>query len=165
MCPPRHFIPGSPGVDSMPLDMLLGPARLLQFPRASFIDRNLLESAELSQVTRLLLGTRNSLLLRQERLSLDYAYVSEDAARFIVERGVRLLGLDYLSLELYQKPGRPAHHILFAAGVVVLDGLDLADIPAGDYELLCLPLKLTGADGAPARAVLREILPTNNSSP
>ena len=80
-----------------------------------------------------------------------------NAAGYLVEHGVKLIGVDYLSIEEYKKPGRPAHHALLQAGVVIVEGLCLADVPAGDYELLCLPLKLKDADGAPARVILREM--------
>lgn len=154
---PRHFIPGAPGVDSLALEVLLGPARLFQLPEAHHIDRQMLEGLDMEGVTRLLLGTRNSALLRQGQFDPDYAFVSEDAARYLVEMGVKLVGVDYLSVEEYQKEGRPTHHTLLRAGVVVVEGLDLTGVPPGDYELLCLPLKLKEGDGAPARVLLREL--------
>ena len=154
---PRHFIEGAPGVDSIAPGILVGPARLLQLPDAHHVDRSALESANLDGVSRLLLGTRNSALLRAAQLDMDYAFISADAARYIVELGIRLVGIDYLSIEEYQKEGRPTHHILLGAGVVIVEGLDLAGVPPGDYELICLPLKLKDADGAPARVLLREL--------
>lgn len=154
---PGHFIPGAPGVDSIGPEVLLGQARLFQLPEAHHIDRKLLEGLDLKGVERLLLGTRNSALLKQGRFDLDYAFVSADAARYLVDTGIKLVGVDYLSIEEYQKEGRPTHHILLEAGLVVVEGLDLTGVPAGDYELLCLPLKLKDADGAPARVFLREV--------
>ena len=88
---------------------------------------------------------------------MGYAFVSADAARYLVDMGIKLVGIDYLSIEEYQKEGRPTHHILLEAGVVIVKGLNLTGVPAGDYDLLCLPLKLKDADGAPARAFLREL--------
>lgn len=154
---PRHFIPGAPGVDSLEPEVLVGRARLFQLPGAHHIDRKLLEGLDLKGVKRLLLGTRNSALLKQKQLGLDYAFISADAARYLVDMGIKLVGLDYLSVEQYQKEGRPAHNILLGAGMVIVEGLALAEVPAGDYELLCLPLKLKDADGAPARVFLREV--------
>lgn len=151
----RHFIPGAPGIDRIRPEVLLGPARLCQLPKAHHIDRKLLEGLNLPGVTRLLLGTRNSALIKQVPLNLDYAFVAEDAARYLVDIGVELVGVDYLSIEEYQKESRPAHHILLGAGVVIVEGLDLAGVPPGDYELLCLPLKIKDGDGAPARVFLR----------
>jgi arylformamidase len=153
---PRHFIPGAPGIDSTAPEVMLGPARLFQLPDAHHIDRRVLEGLDLKGVTRLLLGTRNSALLHQGQFQTDYAAISEDAARYLVELGVKLVGVDYLSVEEYQKPGRPTHHTLLRAGVLIVEGLDLTGVPPGDYELLCLPLKLKDGDGAPARVLLRE---------
>ena len=154
---PRHFIPGAPGVDSLEPEVLVGRARLFQLADAHHIDRKLLEGLDLKGVKRLLLGTRNSTLLKQKQLGLDYAFISADAARYLVDMGIKLVGLDYLSVEQYQKEGRPTHNILLGAGMVIVEGLALAEVPAGDYELLCLPLKLKDADGAPARVFLREV--------
>ena len=154
---PRHFIEGAPGVDSIQPEVLVGPARLFQLPEISRVDRQVLESLELQGVTRVLFGTRNSALLKRGQIDMHYASISADAARYIVERGIKLVGLDYLSVEEYQKEGRPAHHTLLEAGIVIIEGLYLADVPPGDYELICLPLKLKDADGAPARVVLREL--------
>lgn len=154
---PGHFIPGAPGVDSISPEVLLGQARLFQLPDAHHIDRKLLERLDLNDVKRLLLGTRNSALLKQRQLEPDYAFVSEDAARYLVDMGIKLVGVDYLSIEQYQKEGHPTHHILLGAGVVIVEGLYLTDVPSGDYELMCLPLKIKDADGAPARVFLREV--------
>lgn len=154
---PGHFIPGAPGIDSIGPEVLLGRARLFQLPDAHHIDRSLLEGLELTGVERVLLGTRNSALLGQRQVEVDYAFVSEDAARYLVDTGIKLVGVDYLTIDEYQKEGRPAHHILLGAGVVIVEGLNLAGVPPGDYELLCLPLKIKDADGAPARVFLREI--------
>ena len=106
---------------------------------------------------RLLIGTRNSALLGQPGIG-DYAYVSADAARYLVQIGLKLVGIDYLSIEEAHKDGHLTHHILLGAGIVIIEGLDLARVPPGDYELFCLPLKIKNADGAPARVFLREIL-------
>ena len=154
---PRHFISGAPGIDSIGPEVLLGPARLFQLPEAHHIDRNLLERLDLKGIERLLFGTRNSTLLKQRQFEQDYAFISEDAARYLVDMGIRLVGVDYLSVDQYQDKTRPAHHTLLGAGVVIVEGLDLTGVPAGDYELFCLPLKIKDGDGAPARVFLREI--------
>ncbi|MEW6034036.1 MAG: ribose 5-phosphate isomerase B [Chloroflexota bacterium] len=154
---PAHFIPGGSKVGQVATEVLLGRARLVQVPEAHHIDRRQLERLDLKGVTRLLLGTRNSALLRKNQHDPDYAFITEDAAHYLVETEVELVGIDYLSIEEYQRKNHPAHHILLGAGVIVLEGLDLTDIPPGDYELLCLPLKLEDGDGAPARVLLREL--------
>jgi arylformamidase len=153
---PRHFIEGRQGVDAIDPEVLIGPARLFQLPDVRHIDRRVLEELDLKGVIRLLLGTRNSALLKQG-FTTDYAFVSEDAASYIVELGVKLVGLDWLAVEEFQKPGRPTHHTLLGANVVIIEGLDLSSVPEGDYELLCLPLKIKDGDGAPARVLLREL--------
>ena len=154
---PCHFIPGAPSIDGIVPEVLLGPARLFQLPEVHHIDRNLLERLKLKGVERLLLGTRNSALLKKRSFEIDYAFVSEDAAHYLVNVGIKLVGVDYLSIDQYQKESRPTHHILLGAGVVIVEGLDLTGVPPGDYDLLCLPLKIKDGDGAPARVFLREI--------
>ncbi len=154
---PRHFIPDAPGIDSLQPELLVGPARLFQLTEVQRIDRNLLEALDFNGITRLLLGTRNSALLKQGEFSRDYTSMTADAASYLVDSGVKLVGIDYLSVEEYQKEGRPTHHILLGAGIAIIEGLDLTGVPPGDYELLCLPLKLKDGDGAPARVFLREV--------
>ena len=154
---PRHFIEAASGIDSLSPEVLVGRARLFQLPETHHIDRALLQKLDLDGVTRLLLGTRNSALLRRRQFETDYTSVSEDAALYLVERGIKLVGIDYLSIEKYSKHEYPTHHILLEAGVVIVEGLDLSGVPPGYYELMCLPLKIKDADGAPARVFLREI--------
>jgi arylformamidase len=153
---PCHFIDGTAGVDKIDQDVLVGPARLFQLPDAKYIDRQTLGKLDLSGVKRLLLGTRNSSLLQQDHTS-DYSFITGDGARYLVEKGIELVGIDYLSIEEYKKEGYPTHHILLEAGVVIVEGLDLSEVPTGDYELMCLPIKIKDADGAPARVLLREL--------
>jgi arylformamidase len=152
---PRHFFDGRPGVDALPLDVLIGPARVIHLPGRSNISAERLRSADFSGVSRLLIRTGNSELWSSSTFAADYAGVTEDGARLLVEAGVSLVGVDYLSVEPYKTPGAPAHHVLLEHGIVIVEGLDLSRVEAGDYELMCLPLALVDADGAPARVVLR----------
>ena len=154
---PRHFIRDAISIDAIAPEILVGPARLLQVPDARDIDHNLLNKLNLKGVKRLLFGTRNSSLLKQKLFESDYVSLTEDAARYLVDIGIKLVGIDYLSVEGYQKKGLPTHHILLEAGVVIVEGLDLTAVPPGDYELFCLPLKIKDGDGAPARVFLLEI--------
>jgi arylformamidase len=153
---PRHFFSGAPAVDALPLETLIGPARVVHFPGRASIGAAELEGAGLAGVERLLIKTDNS---RAWGTATDFnpqfVYVSDDGARWLVAHGVRLVGVDYLSVEKYKEPGAPTHHHLLGAGVVVVEGLDLRNAPEGDCEVICLPLKLADADGAPARVVLR----------
>ncbi|MDP7241015.1 MAG: RpiB/LacA/LacB family sugar-phosphate isomerase, partial [Dehalococcoidia bacterium] len=153
---PGHFIRGAAGVDDIGLDKLMGTARLFQLPGIHRISRQALAGLDLKGVTRLLLGTRSSALLDRSQVDTGSAYISDDAAVYLVELGLKLVGLDSLSVEEIHKEGHPAHHTLLDAGMVIIEGLDLAGVPAGNYELLCLPLKLKDGDGAPARVLLRK---------
>jgi arylformamidase len=103
------------------------------------------------------LGTSNSALLKQGRFSEDYACLTEDAAAYLVEKGIKLVAVDYLSVDAFDTDYYPVHRRLLEGGVAVVEGDDLSGVPAGDYELICLPLKIKNGDGAPARVVLREL--------
>lgn len=151
---PAHFIAGGNGVDGLDMQALIGSAHLYQLPAVKEISWEVLEGQEMEGVERLLLGTDNSRLLHRGGFSPDYTYLTEDAAHYLVDRGVKLVGIDYLSVDRYAEKS-PVHEILLRAGVVILESIDLSGIPPGGYELICLPLKLVGADGAPARVILR----------
>ncbi len=156
---PLHFIEGAAAVDELPLDSLLGPCRVAHLPDVDVIDAAVLESLALPPGTeRLLFRTRNSELWNDPAQGFreDYVALSSDGAEWAVGAGIRLVGVDYLSVERFKEPGRPTHNILLEAGVVALEGLDLRGIESGAYGLMCLPMKIKGADGAPARVVLVE---------
>lgn len=152
--PPLHFLAGGTPVDELPLDVLIGPARVIEFAAGPTITAGDLRALPLAGVERLLLKTRNSARL-SEPFFTDYVHIDEGAARLLLDAGVRLLGSDGLAVEAFNAPGSPVHHLLLGRGVVILEGLDLSAVPAGDYELIALPLKVRGGDGAPARVVLR----------
>ncbi len=103
----------------------------------------------------MLIKTHNSRLWGSPEFHADYVGVTEAGARYLVDRGVKVVGVDYLSVEQFQTPGAPAHHVLLGAGTIVIEGLNLRDVEPGIYEMFCLPLRVVGADGAPARVVLR----------
>lgn len=153
---PRHFFPDRPGVDSLPLDVLIGPARVVHVPHCRGVGAHELEQAGLDGATRVLIRTDNSeRWATAEGFDPEFDYLAADGARYLVEHGVRLVGVDYLSVERFKQPGAPTHHELLGAGVVIIEGLDLSSVAPGLYELMCLPLKIGDADGAPARVVLR----------
>ncbi|HSB69407.1 MAG TPA: cyclase family protein [Candidatus Methylomirabilis sp.] len=152
---PLHFRSGAPGVDQLPLDVLIGPARVYDVPGAGDIDLACLRGVDLASQRRILFKTRNSAARVGGRFGTDFAALAPEAARLLVEAGVRLVGLDGPSADPFRSADFPAHHALLDAGVIILEGLDLSAVPPGDYELLCLPLKLLGGDGAPARVLLR----------
>jgi arylformamidase len=143
-------------VDQLPLETLIGPAIVAFLPDAEVITADELRNLHMpAGVERLLLRTRNSELWAAgvTEFRKDYVALTADAARWLVDRGVRLVAVDYLSVQRYQD-GPDVHKILLAAGVIILEGLNLTGVAAGEYELICLPVKIIGAEGAPARAVL-----------
>jgi arylformamidase len=151
---PLHFVASGTDVTSLPLDVLIGPARVIELPDADVITAESLARFDLTGVKRLLFKTRNG-QLRQNEFDTRFVTLSLDAAQWVIEHGVQLVGVDYLSVERFEGDGS-VHRALLGAGVVVVEGLDLRDVPPGDYVLACLPLKLVGSDGAPARTVLIE---------
>jgi arylformamidase len=153
-----HFIDGGTAVDEIPLEALIGPAKLIRFPDdVMAITAAHLRSVSLSGQTRVLFATRNSVFNREATFVEDFTYVAPDAAEYLVDQGVRLVGVDYLSIEQFHSGHGRTHKTLLGAGVVIVEGLQLSEPAAGMYELLCLPLRLKGLDGAPARAILREL--------
>jgi arylformamidase len=154
---PAHFIKGGRGIDKLDLDVLMGPARVLQLTDSGCINRHILEKIPLEGETRLLLGTVNSRIYDTTTFRKDYVSLTEDAATYLVNCGIKLLALDSLSVDRFDTTTYPVHHILLNAGVVIVEGVDLKGVPAGKYELLCLPLNIKDADGAPVRVILREV--------
>lgn len=152
---PRHFIDGGAGVDELALNLLIGRARVVEISRRGGIGAEDFEAAGLREDIRVLLKTSNSRLWNSDVFHEDYTYVSEAGARYLVEQGVKVVGIDYLSIEQFRKPGAPAHRMLLSNGVIIIEGLNLAEAEPGMYELYCLPLRIAGGDGAPARVVLK----------
>jgi arylformamidase len=151
----KHFFDNGETVDRIPLDRLIGPAILLAFSDTLMsIGAADLESQDIGTHTRVLLRTRNSSLLGKSEFVKDYTYLAPDGAKYLVERGVELVGVDYLSIEQFHSGHHRTHITLLEKSIVIVEGLDLSEPPAGVYELICLPLRLEGLDGAPARAVL-----------
>ncbi|HUJ73387.1 MAG TPA: ribose 5-phosphate isomerase B, partial [bacterium] len=141
---PAHVLVNGTGADRVDLQSCLGLARVCQLPGARTLDRATLAPLSLQGVTRLLLGTRGSAMLQEQKFHQDYVTFTEDGARYLVEQGVKLVALDYLSIDEFTSHTYPVHHVLLEAGVTVIEGVDLGGVPGGDYELLCLPLKLAG---------------------
>jgi arylformamidase len=154
---PVHFLPEGKSIDTLPLDVLIGPVQVVQLPEScDVINAEVLANAGLDNgVERILFKTRNSSYWVSQAAVFQTGFVgiSKDGAEFLVKHGVRLVGIDYLSISPY-KNSRPTHEVLLKASMVILEGVNLFDVPAGHYQLICLPLKLGGSDGSPARAVL-----------
>jgi arylformamidase len=148
---PIHFLPDGAGAEALSLDTLMGPAHLVDATSLTGpIDASSLASLDLPDgLERLLLKTPNSELWSDDEFTRDFIRLTGDGASFLVERGVRLVGIDYLSVG-----DQAAHRVLLGAGVVAVEGLDFRGVEPGGYMLVCLPLRLVGSDGAPARAIL-----------
>ncbi|MGH9584544.1 MAG: cyclase family protein [Bryobacteraceae bacterium] len=154
---PLHFLPGQKGIDAFPLGVGIGAARVLSIPASvPVVTRAELEHRDIQAGDRILLKTRNS-LRRWERDDFheDYAGINASAARFLADAGIALIGVDYLSVGVFEGDGRDTHRILLSSGVWIVEGLELSEVPEGDYDLICLPLRIQGCDGSPARVVLR----------
>lgn len=151
---PVHFIRDGAGIESIPLERLLGPALVLDLPGLTKIGAAGLKNAGIPEGTgRLLLKTDNGRLLEQAGFDSGYSHLTEDGAAYLVDKGINLVGIDYLSVAAYGK-GEAVHRALLTAGVVIIEGLDLRRVPAGAYNLAALPLRIEGCDGSPARVVL-----------
>ncbi|MEX2224862.1 MAG: cyclase family protein [Dehalococcoidia bacterium] len=155
---PVHFLDGAPGVDALSLDTLIGAAHVVDATHLHMhIGAGEIASLGLDEgVERVLFKTKNSQLWEQDTFSSNFIGLTVSAARVLVERGVRLVGIDYLSIAPKDDPA-PTHRVLLEAGIVIVEGLDLRLVDPGMYELICLPLRIVGGDGAPARAVLRRL--------
>jgi arylformamidase len=154
---PRHFLNDGSAVEELPLEVLTGPCYVAQLPDGiEAITAEVLDRTEItSEMKRVLFGTSNSHYWAkgESRFQTDFVAITEDGAEWLVERGVQLVGIDYLSVAPYEE-SIPTHTVLLKAGVVIVEGLNLSDVMRGFYDLYCLPLKIVGSDGAQARAIL-----------
>jgi arylformamidase len=152
-----HFVPGGWTIEALDLSRSVGPCRVVDLTHVKgHVGRADLEAAEVAGQVRLLLKTRNSDagLMQREEFEKGYSAISREAAEYLVEIGVETIGVDYLSVEPFEDGEFNTHHTLLGADVVILEGLVLTEVEPGEYLLACLPLKLAGSDGSPARAIL-----------
>jgi len=159
--PPVHFVDGAGGVDALPLDALVGPCQVIGYDGDDHISQKWLESGGVAPgIERVLFRTRNSQRWTDPAAGFDKDFVAldETAAHWLVRRGIKLVGIDYLSIEPFGsgKIGHPVHVALLRAGVVIIEGLDLHDVKPGPYEVVCGPLKIKNGTGSPARVFLIE---------
>ena len=151
----RHFFDDGQPVDQIPLSRLIGPALLIGFDDSvRAIGADHLRAHDLNGQKRVLLRTRNSSLLANTEFTRDYTYLAPDGAEYLVEQGIELVGVDYLSIEQFRSGHHRTHRTLLERSVVIVEGLDLSVPAPGQYQFICLPLRIEGCDGAPARAVL-----------
>jgi arylformamidase len=153
---PRHFFDDGAGTEALPLELLMGRTRVIDISSRTGIAAEDLDGLDLSDDIRVLFRTRNSQLWGSPDFHPEYVGVTESGAKYLVDHGIKVVGVDYLSVEQFHNPGAPAHHALLGAGVIVIEGLNLRDVEPGIYEMFCLPLRIVGSDGAPARVVLRQ---------
>lgn len=159
---PAHFVRGGMGIDDMPLDAAVGAARVIAIRDRTSIKPEELLRHGIRHGERILLKTRNSdRCWDTDRFFEDFVYLSATAAQYLAERQVSLVGVDYLSVGGFRADGVETHQALLQAGIWIIEGLNLKRVPPGTVQLLCLPLKVLGGDGAPARALVR---PTARSS-
>jgi arylformamidase len=149
---PFHFVPDGATVEQLPLEILIGKTRVVELRGPGAIEREDLEALDLRDDLRVLIKTR---VAGQPQLADDFVHLSADAATYLVQAGLKLVGIDSISIDALDTTEFPAHQALLRASVVVVEGLDLAGAEPGEYEMICLPLRIPGADGAPARVILR----------
>ena len=155
---PRHFLAHGHGIESMPIDATIGPARVIAIHDPDLIRVKELEPHRLGAGERVLFKTRNSEhLWKTNDFQEQFVHIPQDTAAYLADLKVRTVGVDYLSVGGYETDSAETHRALLGAGIWLIEGLNLGQVEPGEYELVCLPLKLVGSDGAPARAVLRRV--------
>lgn len=156
---PLHFVPGGQTIEMIPLDATVGVARVIEIHDPKSVKPAELEAADIREGERILLKTSNSAgRWQMNEFQKDFVYISQEGARFLAAAKIRSVGVDYLSVGGFFKDGVETHQALLGAGIWVIEGLNLAPLQAGKWDLICLPLKLVGAEGAPARAIARPLV-------
>lgn len=155
---PVHFVRGGAGIDQMPLTATMGRARVIEIGDSESIKPGELEMHQIQRGERVLFKTLNSQRCWQTNDFVeDFVYISHEAAQYLAELGAQTVGVDYLSVGGYTKDGPQTHQALLEGGIWIIEGLNLAQAQPGAYDLICLPLRIVGCDGSPARALLRPI--------
>jgi arylformamidase len=156
---PRHYLEGAAGIETMPITASIGRARVIEIRDPEMIRTSELEPHPPAKGERVLFKTRNSShAWKSNEFQKEYVYIHPEAARYLAECRVQTVGVDYLSVGAFGSGGPETHRILLEAGIWIIEGLQLEHVEPGEYELVCLPLKILGGDGAPARAVLRKLV-------
>lgn len=154
---PSHIVPGGMTITDLPLDVMNGRARVIQIYHREKIDVPELKQLSRMDDFRILFKTRNSLLWSNHKhFSKKYIYLTQDGAQYLIDSGIKLIGFDYHSVERFGENDYPVHRVLLENRVVLVEGLNLAEVDDGEYELSCLPLPLKGLDAAPARVILKQ---------
>lgn len=155
---PHHFIQGGTGMDSMPLEAGIGLARVIAIADPELIRIREVEQHRIRPGERILFRTRNSdRAWNSNDFQESFVHIPADTAKYLAGTGVQTVGVDYLSVGGFQTDGPQTHEALLGAGIWIIEGLNLATVEPGQYDLVCLPMKIMGSDGAPARAVVRRV--------
>ncbi|NUN24399.1 MAG: cyclase family protein [Candidatus Jettenia caeni] len=154
---PYHFEENGIKIDQIPLDYLIGNATVFDIKNKEKIDLDEVKLLQLKGVKRVIFKTINSTYWKLSEFKKDFIYITKEAAQYLVDNEVKLIGIDYLSVEKFESTYADTHHILLRKDVVIIEGLDLSNIKAGNYELIALPLKIKDGDGSPARVILKSI--------
>lgn len=153
---PLHFLLNGRSLDTMPLNATIGPARVLEIKDNVAIKPEALHPHRIRRGERILFKTRNSIRSwKKNRFDKDFVYISKEGAQYLVDRGIKTVGVDYLSVGGFKQDGRETHTILLGASIWIIEGMNLANVRPGRYDLICLPLRILNCEGAPARAILR----------
>lgn len=155
---PYHFLKDGATVDAIPIETFIGPCLVVELDSDTLIEKKDFLKCSLNGYSRILFKTKNSEQWSKNITSFntDYVALGIEAAQYLVEINTLLIGIDYLSIESFQSDDNPVHKLLLKNNITILEGLNLSDVKAGVYELICMPLKLQGNEGAPARVLLRE---------
>lgn len=160
---PYHFEENGIKIDQIPLEYLIGSVTVFDIKNKEKIDLEDIKLLKLKDYKRVIFKTINSTYWKLPEFKKDFVYITKEAAQYIVESDIKLVGIDYLSVEKFGNKYADTHHTLLRKGIVIIEGLDLSKVKAGNYELLALPLKIKDCDGSPARVILRSI--TEKSQP
>ena len=152
---PSHFLENGRTIDQLALENLIGEATVFEFKNKENIDVSDIKQLRFDNVKRVLFKTVNSSYWKLSAFKKDFVYLTKDAAQYLVDKGIRLVGVDYLSVEKFESQQAETHHILLRNDVIILEGLDLSTVEPGRYELIALPLKIKDGDGSPARVILK----------
>lgn len=152
---PSHFEENGLTIDKIPLDCFMGKATVFEIKNRKEIGLQDIKSLGIKNTERVIFKTINSTYWKLPAFKKDFVYLTKEAAHYLADCKVKLVGVDYLSIEKYKNASADVHHILLSKGMVIIEGLDMGNVEAGDYELIALPLKIKDGDGSPARVVLR----------
>ncbi len=154
---PVHFLADGAGMETVPVDVLVGRSRMIRISDPVSIRKAELEAHDIQPGERILLQTQNITIPRGAPFKMDFVYIAADAAQYLADRKVGLVGVDYMSVGGFYNDMVETHKLLLSAGVWIVENVDMRDLEPGNYEILCMPMKIVGADGAPARVLLRPV--------